>query len=111
MNGSSKIFPPLYITACIIFGIGIIGVGCIFILQLPSHIFKGMLYICLGLIAFGIGENVNHPKTLILTPGAINKHESPRYHRTRNACSFGNLIDIGALLLIFTGLSVIIFPQ
>lgn len=111
MAGASNRFPSLYIAACIIFSVGIAGLGCIFVLQLPSYIFQGLLYIFLGLIAFGIGENINHPKTLLITTSEDNTPDSPQFHRKRNVCSLGNLMDIGALLLFFVGLSALLFPQ
>lgn len=109
MAGASNRYPPLYIAACIILGIGIAGLGSIFFLQLPSSIFKGLLTICLGLITFGIGENLNHPKT---KPATLNPdNNTPQYQRKRNVCSLGNLCDIGGLLLFFIGLSALLFPR
>jgi hypothetical protein len=99
MAGASNRFPPLYVAACIIFSVGVAGLGCIFVLQLPPYIFEGLLYIFLGLIAFGIGENINHPKALLITTSENSNPDSRQFHRKRNACSLGNLIDIGALLL------------
>jgi hypothetical protein len=107
MAGATNRLPPLYIAACTILGLGIAGLGSIFILELPSHFAKGLLYISVGCIAFGIGENLNHPKTT--TP--ISSPDIKQSYRIRNVCSLGNLIDIGALLLFFVGLSALLFPQ
>lgn len=106
MAGSSRRFPPLYIGANIIFTIGIAGLGCIFVLQLPSHIVNGLLYIFVGFILFGIGENLNHSKT----PSTTASQDSQQFCRRRNVCSLGNLLDIGAFLLFFVGLSALLFP-
>ncbi len=112
MAGAGNRFPPLYLAACIIFGIGIAGLSCIFFLQLPSYIFKGLLSIFLGLVAFGIGENLNHPNIPQPTLGQdSNTPKPPPCHRKRNVCSLGNLCDIGALLLFFIGLSTLLFPR
>lgn len=106
MAGSSRRFPPLYILANVIFALGLAGLGCIFILQLPAYIFNGLLYIFIGFIVFGIGENLNHSKT----PSTIENPDIQQFHRRRNVCSLGNLMDIGALLLFFIGLSALLFP-
>jgi hypothetical protein len=111
MAGANIRFPLLYITACIILGAGLTGLVCIFVIQLPSYIFRGLLYICIGLIAFGIGENLNHPKTLLIITNEDNSQKSQQFLRKRNDCSLGNLIDIGALLLFFFGLSTLLFVQ
>jgi hypothetical protein len=113
MAGASKRFPPLFLVACTLSGIGVLGVGalgigCIFNLQLPSHLAKGLLYIFIGCIAFGIGELFNHPTTT--TTGPISSPNAQQLYRERNACSLGNLMDIGALLLFFAGLSALLFP-
>lgn len=106
MAGSCRRFPPLYIGANIIFTIGIVGLGCIFVLQLSSYIVNGLLYIFVGFILFGVGENLNHSKIPSTTPSQGNQ----QFHRRRNVCSLGNLMDIGALLLFFIGLSALLFP-
>jgi len=106
MAGASNRFPPLYIAACIIFCVGLVGLGCIFVLQLPSYIFKGLLYIFIGFISFGIGENLNHSKI----PSPAESPDIQQFYRKRNVCSLGNLLDIGALLLFFVGLSDLLFP-
>lgn len=101
--------PPLYIAACILFGIGTLGLGAIVILQSPSYVVNGLFYIFMGFIAFGIGETLNHPKT---SPPATDLDNNPKQlHRQRNSCSLGNLFDIGALLLFFGGLSTLLFPH
>ncbi len=104
-------FPPLYIAAWVVLGVGVIGLCSVFVLQLPPFLFRGLLYISLGLIAFGIGENLNHPKTPLLKLGEDNSPLPPKFHRKRNACALGNLIDIGALLLFFVGLSDLLYPK
>ena len=107
MTHASNRFPSLYIAACILLGIGVAGFGGIFTFELPSHISEGLRYIFVGFTAFGIGEILNHPKTT--TPSA--NPGLQQIYRRRNACSLGNLFDIGALLLLFVGLSALLFPQ
>jgi hypothetical protein len=107
MAGAINRFSPLYIAAGILLGIGMVGLGCVFILQLPSHISQGFRYIFVGFIAFGIGEHLNHPQTT----SHVARPDSQQVYRERNVCSLGNLIDIGALLLFFVGLSTLFFPR
>lgn len=109
MAGPNNRFPPLYIAACILLGVGVAGLGCVFVLQLPSHISQGLLYIFVGFIAFGIGEHLNHPNTTSPVTRR-NSRQSQQCYRKRNVCSLGNLIDIGGLLLFFVGLSALFFP-
>lgn len=106
MTNASKRFPSLYIAACILLGIGVTGFGGIFALALPPHIAEGFRYIFVGFILFGIGENLNHPKATPPSPSS----GSQKVYRRRNVCSLGNLFDIGALLLLFVGLSDLLFP-
>jgi hypothetical protein len=103
--------PPLYVTACIIFGVGIAGLGCLLVLHPSSHILEGFLYIFSGCIAFGTGEILNHPKIPPFTTSEDGGTAIPRFYRKRNSCSLGNLFDIGALLLFFVGLSALLYPQ
>lgn len=105
--------PFLYTASYFILSIGVVGLVCIF-LVVPSDIFKGLLYIFLGFIAFGAGEILNHPRTQLLTTGKDNDTSSTisrLFHRKRNPCSLGNLCDIGAILLFFIGLSALLFRQ
>lgn len=111
MTDASNRFPPLYITACIIFGVGVAGLGCLLVLHPSSHIFKGFLYIFVGFIAFGTGEFLNHPKTPLITTSEDGGIASPQFYRKRNSCSLGNLCDIGALLLFFVGLAALLYPR
>ncbi len=110
MADASTRFPPLFIIACTIFGAGVTGLGCILEVQPTSRIFEGFLYIFIGCIAFGTGEILNHPKTVLLAP-KDDRVDSAHFYRKRNPCSLGNLCDIGALLLLFTGLSVLLYPH
>jgi hypothetical protein len=107
MTHASNRLPSLFIAACILLGIGVVGFGGIFILELPPHISEGFRYIFVGFILFGIGEILNHPKTT--TPTASSGIQ--QVCRRRNVCSLGNLFGIGALLLFFVGLSALLFPQ
>jgi hypothetical protein len=102
-------FPPLYITAWVLLGIGISGLLSLLILRPPPHIFSGLLYILMGLALFGIGEIINHPKTSM--PAKYFDDRPKKSNRQRNSCSLGNLCDIGAVLLFFAGLSTLLFPQ
>jgi hypothetical protein len=111
MADASSRFPPLYITACIIFAVGVAGLGCLLVLQPSSHIIKGFFYIFVGFIAFGTGEFLNHPKTPLMTVSEDDSVASPQFYRKRNACSLGNLCDIAALLLFFAGLSTLLYPK
>lgn len=111
MAGIRNRFPHIYLAACMFLGVGIVGLSCLFVLRLPSYTFRGLLYIFLGLIAFGIGEILNHPKTSMITTSEDNNPNSPQFYRKRNDCSLGNLIDIGALLLFFVGLSALLYPK
>lgn len=106
--------PFLYAASYFILSIGIIGLVYIFLAHLPSDIFKGLLYIFLGFIAFGAGEILNHPKTQLVTSAKdedTSSTFSKQFHRKRNPCSLGNLCDIGAILLFFIGLSALLFRQ
>jgi len=111
MADTSDRFPPLYLAACALLGVGIIGLAGVFWLRPPAHIFKGLLYISLGCLAFGTGEILNHPKSVLPETIQELKSDSPQIHRKRNVCSLGNLCDIGALLLLFIGLSTLIYSH
>lgn len=97
--------------ACTVFSAGVICLGLTFTLQLNTHTFRGLLYISMALVVFGIGEIINHPKQRLIT----GKDKSGLPHRTlcrrRSVCSLGNLCDIGALLLLFIGLATLLFPR
>ena len=102
-------FAPLYITAWALIGIGSSGLVCLLMLDPPSPIYRGLLYILIGFVTFGVGEIVNHPKP---SPPVAHQDDNPRrFYRQRNSCSLGNLCDIGAVLLFFTGLSTLLFPR
>ncbi len=103
-------FPPLFIIACALFGIGVVGLGSTLVLQPDSHILEGFLYIFIGCLAFGAGEILNHPKPRLLTIKDEHLY-SAHFYRKRNPCSLGNLCDIGALILFFIGLSALVYPQ
>jgi hypothetical protein len=106
--------PFLYFASYLILLIGAGGLVYIFLAHPPSEIFKGLLYIFLGFIAFGAGEILNHPKAQLITTGKDDDTYSTfskQFHRKRNPCSLGNLCDIGALLLFFIGLSTLLFRQ
>lgn len=107
MNHASNRLPSLYIFACILLGIGVIGTGVIFAMKFHSHISEGLRYIFVGFILFGFGEILNHQKTTI--PSASSGIQEG--YRRRNVCSLGNLFDIGALLLFFVGISTLLFPH
>jgi hypothetical protein len=111
MNETSNRLPFLYVTSYFIFLTGVTGLIYIFFLHPPSDIFKGLLYIFLGFIAFGAGEILNHPQPPLITTYKDNDTSSKQFHRKRNPCSLGNLFDIGALLLFFIGLSALLFRQ
>ncbi len=111
MAGKRTRFPPLYVIAWVIFSLGFLGLCSIFMLQLPPHVFRGLRYISIGFIAFGIGENLNHPKLPRLKLDEGDHPVTTQFYRKRNDCSLGNLIDIGALLLFFVGLSALLYPR
>jgi hypothetical protein len=111
MADASNRLPPLYITAWIIFGIGIAGLGCLLFLHPSSHILEGFFYIFFGLTSFGTGEILNHPKTPLISTSEDDGTAIPQFYRKRNSCSLGNLCDIGALLLFFVGLSALLYSQ
>ena len=111
MAGIRNRFPPLYVAAWIIFSVGILGLCSLFVLQLPPHVYRGLLYISLGFIAFGLGENLNHPKLPALKFDEDHQPVATHFYRKRNDCSLGNLIDIGALLLFFVGLAAWLYPR
>jgi hypothetical protein len=102
-------FPPLYITAWVLIGIGISGLLWLLILRPPAHLFSGVRYILMSLVLFGVGEIVNHPKTSM--PATYPDDHPQKSNRQRNSCSLGNLCDIGAVLLFFAGLSTLLFPH
>jgi hypothetical protein len=111
MAETSNRLPFLYVASYFIFLIGVSGLIYIFFLRPPPDIFKGLLYIFLGFIAFGAGEILNHPRPPLITTSMDNGTSSKQFHRKRNPCSLGNLFDIGALLLFFIGLSALLFRQ
>jgi hypothetical protein len=78
---------------------------------LPEHRFKAILILSAGFATFGIGEFLNHPKQKLITRETVKASKKPRYHRTRNPCSLGNLFDISGLLFLFTSLSYFFFPH
>lgn len=111
MAEKKKRLPFLYAASFFILLTGTVGLVYVFIAHPSSDIFKGLLYIFLGFIAFGAGEILNHPKAQQITTGkddaTASSTFSKRFHRKRNPCSLGNLFDIGAILLIFIGLSAL----
>ncbi len=109
MADATTRLPPLFITAWVLVGTGISGLLCLLLLRPPSNIFNGLLYILLGLVLFGTGEIINHPKTLM--PARHPDGHRLKSRRMRNSCSLGNLCDIGALLLFFAGFSPLLFPR
>ncbi|MGB3221594.1 MAG: hypothetical protein WBB23_02235 [Desulforhopalus sp.] len=106
--------PFLYFASYFVLLIGTAGLVYIFLVPPPSDILKGLLYIFLGFITFGTGEILNHPKTGLITTDKDDDTSSTfskQFHRKRNPCSLGNLCDIGAILLLFIGLSALLFRQ
>ncbi len=102
--------PPLFITACTFIGVGIVCIFGTLVLEPPSHILKGLLYISSAFLIFGLGEVLNHPKERLTTPTQENTTHTREFQRRRNVCSLGNLFDICALLLFFMGISAMFFP-
>ena len=111
MTPEPKRLPPLFIMACIIFSAGVICLGLTFTLQLNTHTFRGLLYISMALVVFGVGEIINHPKQRVITGESKSDSTHNTLYRRRNVCSLGNLCDIGALLLFFIGLATLLFPR
>lgn len=109
MSTKAKQFPILYIGAWIMIGFGVVCLGGTLLLQPPSAIFKGLVFISFALILFGTGELLNHPRERLIEPGQSDK--SPKFHRRRNVCSLGNLSDICALLLFFMGLAALLYQR
>lgn len=111
MTTEPKRLPLLFIMACTIFSAGVICLGLTFTLQLNTHTFRGLLYISMALVVFGIGEIINHPKQRVITGEDRGDSSQVILRRRRNVCSLGNLCDIGALLLFFIGLATLLFPR
>lgn len=108
ITGASRL-PPLFITACMFIGVGIVCLFGTLVLEPPSHISKGLLYISTAFIIFGLGEVLNHPKERLNTHTQENSTHATEFQRKRNVCSLGNLCDICALLLFFMGISNMFF--
>jgi hypothetical protein len=111
MTTAASRLPPLFITACIFIGVGTVCLFGTLVLEPPSHISKGFLYISSAFILFGLGEVLNHPKERLNThTPEENPTQTTEFQRRRNVCSLGNLCDICALLLFFIGISAMFFP-
>lgn len=111
MAGAGYRLPPLYLAAWTIGALGIVGLGGVWVLHPPAHIYSGLLYLFFACIAFGAGEILNHRKTPQLTTEATTSPANAELCRRRNPCSLGNLLDIGGLLLFFVGISALLFPR
>jgi hypothetical protein len=103
--------PPLYLAAWTIGTLGIVGLGGVWVLHPPVHMYSGLFYLAFACIAFGAGEILNHPQTPQLSTDASASPAGAKLCRRRNPCSLGNLFDIGGLLLFFVGLSSLLFPR
>lgn len=89
--------------------------GCLVLLglvlfTLSDHFFKGSLLLSLSLLFFGTGELFNHPKQKLITKKTVQLTKNREYHRTRNSCGLGNLLDICALLFFFMSMASFFFP-
>lgn len=101
---------PLLISAYIAIASGVITFLAAFLLPLSGHLFMATLLLSAGFATFAVGELLNHPKQKLITRETVKNNTNPRYHRTRNPCSLGNLFDISGLLLFFISLSYFFFP-
>ncbi len=71
-----------------------------------EKVFSGLRQIALGIILIGIGEWINHPLQKSVTYKERKDFIFQKIrHRKRSPSVFGNLFEIGGLLLIFTGLA------
>lgn len=109
MTSAASRLPPLFITACIFIGVGTVCLFGTIVLEPPSQILKGLLYLSSAFIIFGLGEVLNHPKERLNTQTLENSTHTTYFQRRRNVCSLGNLCDICALLLFFMGISTMLF--
>lgn len=110
MNDIPRKYPPLFILAWLALLTGMAGAGSALLFQPPAPMLKPLLLMSLGFIAFGAGEILNHPIERIPAAEQTASGYGLRTHRPRNDCSLGNLLDIGALLLIFSGIARFFCP-
>jgi hypothetical protein len=104
MTEISEKFPPLFIAACIFVCLGLILLACaLFFMDRPVYL-RVWGGIATGLMVFGAGEILNHPREQIFRPEQP-EEGGKNFRRRRNTCGLGNLLDIIALLLFFIGLS------
>ena len=98
-------FPLLYAFSWLLTAIGA-GVCTIALILQPEYkLLKGSLQIGAGILLFGVGELLNHPRDKTLHGDKEDFHVEKEYTRKRNACALGNLLDIVGLLIFFVGLS------
>lgn len=98
--------PPMLIAAYIFLAAGIIGLSTTLLAFNDLFFRSGLLHLFGSLLCLGSGEVLNHRKELLIT-GDVQESQptKPSYHRRRNTCALGNLLDIAALILLLTGFS------
>ena len=111
MNGFRQKYPPLFVLAWLALFSGLTGSGGALLFQPEASILKPLLLVSMGLVAFGAGEILNHPLEQIKTTTPPHTDYELQAYRRRNDCSLGNLLDIGALLLIFIGIARFMYPH
>ncbi len=109
MSEQKSKFPPLFLTACTFFCLGIMGLFSTlwFAGQTPWH--QGFFLISSSLVGIGIGEILNHPKEHVVQSTAIDDGHPLDYYRRRSTTGLGNLLIIVAILLFFGGVSSLMY--
>lgn len=109
-NEKRPAFYPGLLTAYVALFSGSLLLLGLALFTLANHIFKGSLLLSLSLLFFGAGELFNHPKQKLITKRTVQLAKNRAYHRTRNTCGLGNLLDICALLFFFMSMASFLFP-
>jgi len=102
---------PLLLAAYAVIGSAIVISVLTFFLSPAPHIFKALYLFSASLFSLGAGELFNHPKQKIITSETVKTGQKAKYHRKRNSCGLGNLLDICGLLLLFIALASFLFPH
>jgi hypothetical protein len=109
MTEQASKYPPMFLTACTLFSIGVLALlGTLLFYRHPPYL-KGFFLLSSSLMGFGAGEILNHPKEPVPRFSVDGDNTLPQFYRRRNTCGLGNLLIIVALLLFSGGISSLIY--
>ena len=101
---------PLLIAAVACLSGGVLLLAATIFIQPAFAVLKGLGMISIGILLFGGGEILNHPKEQV-TEKRSGGGTDIVTHRRRNACALGNLCIIFSLLLFFIGVSSLLYAR